>query len=332
MLRRLTLVATVLVVLAGIAAFAGWRHLVDHMHAPGPLAEETLVVLERGQGLNAIAAELERAGVIADAQRFRLGARLLRRDRRLLAGEYAFAPGESPIDIIAKLEAGRTVARRITVQEGLTVAEVLRLVRDAEHLEGEIAERPPEGSLLPETYFYNRGDTRAAVVARMREAMSRTLAELWETRAPDLPFETPDEAVVLASIVEKETGVDDERAKVAGVFVNRLRRGMPLQSDPTVIYALTDGDGPLGRTLTRNDLQTTESPYNTYKVGGLPPGPIANPGRASLEAVLDPAEVPYIYFVADGSGGHAFARTLDEHNRNVRRWRDFQRQNATSSD
>jgi peptidoglycan lytic transglycosylase G len=212
------------------------------------------------------------------------------------------------------------VARRLTVAEGLTVSEIYQLLEDAEGLEGALPPAPPEGSLLPETYFYAYGDRRADLVKRMQRSMQAVLDELWPQRAQGLPFRSRAEAVTLASIVDKETSAEDERDKVAAVFVNRLRRGMRLQADPTVIYALTDGSGRLGRELTRRDWEH-ESDYNTYLVVGLPPGPIANPGRAAIEAVLNPADVDYLYFVADGSGGHAFARTLDEHNRNVATWR-----------
>jgi UPF0755 protein len=324
-LRRLLVVALLLALAAGAAGWYGWRHLQAHMATPGPLAEERVVLLERGQGLAAIAGRLEREGVIADAFLFQLGARLFGRDRRLQAGEYGFAPGASPLEVLDLLESGRVYARRLTVQEGLTVAEVWELLRAAPFLDGELPDPPPEGSLLPETYHYVRGDGRAAVAERMRTAMARTLEELWAARDPDLPLASPEEAVILASIVEKETGVAAERGRVAGVFVNRLRRGMRLQSDPTVIYAVTEGRGPLGRALTRADLDR-DHPYNTYRSAGLPPGPIANPGRDSLAAALSPEAVEYLYFVADGTGGHAFARTLEQHNRNVRNWRRIQRE------
>lgn len=218
---------------------------------------------------------------------------------------------------------GRTVVHRVTVPEGLTSVEIVAIVAASEVLEGAVPPPPVQGALLPETYHVARGDERAAVIGRMAEAMNEALARLWPTRAPDLPLASPAEAVILASIVEKETGIAAERAKVAGVFYNRLALGMPLQSDPTVVFALTDGKMPLGRALTRDDL-AIDDPYNTYKVNGLPPGPIANPGLASLEAVLKPEATDALYFVADGTGGHAFARTLDEHNRNVAKWRKLQ--------
>jgi len=217
---------------------------------------------------------------------------------------------------------GDTVARRLTLAEGLTNHEILRVVSEAEALVGPVPKIGREGTLLPETYHYAYGDTREAVIGRMQQAMRELVDDLWPHRAPDLPFDTAEQAVVLASIVEKETAIAEERARVAGVFVNRLRRGMRLQSDPTVVFAVTNGAGPLGRRLTREDL-STDSPFNTYRIKGLPPAPIANPGRASLEAVLRPAATDDLYFVADGNGGHAFAKTLKEHQENVRRWRQI---------
>jgi UPF0755 protein len=219
------------------------------------------------------------------------------------------------------LSAGRTVVRKLTVPEGLTTAEIVGLVATADGLDGEVPEKlPSEGELLPDTYHFSFGDGRAQMLQRMANEMRRTMAELWPARAEGLPFQTPYEALVLASIVEKETAIGSERARVAAVFVNRLRRGMKLDADPTVIYAVTHGQRPLGRELTRADLQI-DDPYNTYRNVGLPPGPIANPGRAAMEAALNPANTDDIYFVADGSGGHVFARTYDEHLRNVAKWR-----------
>jgi UPF0755 protein len=222
--------------------------------------------------------------------------------------------------VIAMLAKGETVARRLTVAEGLTVSEIFQLLQSTDGLAGELPPPPAEGSLLPETYFYAFGDSRVGLVRRMEDAMRQTLDELWPQRAEDLPLRTRREALILASIVDKETGVADERDRVAAVFINRLRRGMRLQADPTVIYGLTEGNGALGRELNRQDWEH-DSAYNTYQIDGLPPGPIGNPGRASIEAVLRPAPVDYLYFVADGTGGHVFARTLAEHNRNVAQWR-----------
>ncbi len=319
-MRRALTVLLVLLVLAGGGLYAGYQWALERYREPGPLAEETNVVIRPGSGLDGIARELAAAGVIRDADHFRIAAKATDQARRLKAGEFAFPAGISLKGALDLLESGETVVRRLTVPEGLTSAEIVALVSQADGLTGELNEVPAEGSLLPETYHYSWGDGRAALVARMQAGLDKALAELWEQRAADLPVETPEEAVILASIVEKETAVAEERPLVASVFVNRLNRGMPLQSDPTVVYALTEGKGPLGRELTRADWRV-ESPYNTYRERGLPPGPIANPGRESLAAVLDPAESQFLYFVADGTGGHAFAKSLAEHNRNVAKWR-----------
>lgn len=293
--------------------------------APGPSADATTVVVERGAGVGRIAATLADAGVVDDPWLFRFYVRLAGAERALTAGEYAFPAAVSTADVVRMLRDHEVVQYRFTLVEGWTVAQTFAALAAAEHLTGELPEPPPEGRLLPDTYFFQRGETRAEVVRRMREAMEVELAAAWAERAPALPLESPDEALTLASIVEKETAVAGERDLVAGVFVNRLERGMRLQTDPTVIYALTDGEAPLDRPLLRRDLEV-DDPYNTYVYPGLPPGPIANPGRASIRAAVNPAATDYLYFVADGSGGHAFARTLAEHNANVREWRRHQRE------
>ncbi len=313
----------------GIAAVVAWQQLQTYMAMPGPLQEARNVVVPSGSGMAAITDLLESEGVIEKPLWFRIGARLNEQDRSLKAGEYALEPGMSPNAVLALLESGKVVQRKVTVVEGTTVHEILEILRATEGLSGELPDAmPDEGSLLPDTYFFQKGTTRAQMLERMQLAMIQTMDELWPTRAEDLPIATREEALILASIVEKETGVAEERPQVASVFVNRLRRGMRLQSDPTVIYGLTEGKGPLGRQLLRSDWEH-ESPYNTYVIAGLPPGPIANPGHAAIEAVLQPDETPYLYFVADGSGGHAFARTLDEHNRNVAHWRRVRDQQAS---
>lgn len=304
---------------AGLAAGGVWWGL-QKVVAPGPLVEERVVLIPSGTGLRGIAAILKDAGAIEREELFLLAARLDDRHRRLKAGEYALAPGISILGILDQLERHDVLERFLTVPEGRTSVEILAILEAAEGLEGEVGDPPPEGSLLPETYAYLYGDSRAGLLDRMRRAMKRLLAEAWEARQPGLPLNTPEEAVILASIVEKETGVAAERPMVAGVFVNRLRRGMRLQSDPTVIFALTEGKAPLGRALTRADWQV-DSPYNTYRIAALPPGPIAHPGLEAIKAVLNPAETKALYFVADGTGGHVFAETLEEHNRNVRAWR-----------
>ncbi|WP_431860001.1 endolytic transglycosylase MltG [Azospirillum sp.] len=295
--------------------------------APGPLTESTTVVIPRGSGLEAVAITLGDAGVVESPLLFVFGARLSGAGRELKAGEYAFAPGVSIDDVLEQMRRGKTVVHRLTVPEGLTSAQILGLLEKEPVLTGGVPQRPKDGSLLPETYNFSYGDSREQLVERMQRGMTQVLAEAWKGRDKDLPYKSPEEALTMASIVEKETGVAAERAKVAGVYVNRLEAGMRLQSDPTVIYALTDGAGELGRALTRNDLRI-ESPYNTYAVAGLPPGPIANPGKASILAALKPERHEYLYFVADGTGGHAFAKTLPDHNRNVARWRDVQRRQS----
>ncbi|NBB70000.1 MAG: endolytic transglycosylase MltG [Alphaproteobacteria bacterium] len=298
--------------------------VVERARAPGPAAAESSVVIARGAGVGAIATELADAGVVRDPRLFALYVRLVGAGRALTAGEYAFPAGVSAAEVVRMLREHEVVQYRFTVVEGWTVAQVFEALAASDELTGELPEPPPEGRLLPDTYFVQRGESRSEVVRRMRAAMDMELAAAWAERAPDLPLESPEQALTLASIIEKETGVAAERALVAGVFVNRLERGMRLQTDPTVIYALTDGERELGRPLYEGDLDL-DDPYNTYVHAGLPPGPIANPGRAAIRAAVNPAETDYLYFVADGSGGHAFARTLAEHNANVREWRRVQR-------
>jgi UPF0755 protein len=236
----------------------------------------------------------------------------------------SFVPGvdEAPADYASATEAP-DVRFRITLAEGVTSWQVVEELKLADFLSGEIAEVPPEGSLSPDSYEVERGADRAALIAEMRARQEAVIAELWQSRSQGLPYETAEEALIMASIVEKETGVPEERPRVASVFVNRLRQGMRLQTDPTVIYGITEGRAPLGRGLRQSELRA-ETPYNTYVIDGLPPTPIANPGRLSIEAALNPETTEYLFFVADGSGGHAFAETLDEHNENVARWREIE--------
>jgi len=292
--------------------------------APGPLEDVTTLVVPKGAGVQEIAGLLRDAGVIDNAHLFILGAQYTKIDRKMRAGEFAFASHISMRDAAAHLVSGETVKRRLTVPEGLLTEEVTALVEQADGLVGDVPYGLPDGIYLPETYFFRNGDTRSSVLARMRSNMEKTLQEVWAGRGEDIAVKTPEEALILASIIEKETGVSAERARVSGVFHNRLRRTMRLQSDPTVAYAVTGGRRRLGRQLTRADLYIL-SPYNTYANRGLPPGPIANPGRASLEAAVNPTRSKELYFVADGTGGHAFARTLQEHNLNVAKWRRQQR-------
>ncbi len=317
----LAVAAALIITGAALAAYLVWNDLAK---GPGPNAAFTPTFIEAGSSVQEIARQLEDEGLIRDARSFELVARVTGKARELKAGEFGIPARASARRIVDILASGEVLRHDLTIPEGLTSQQVVDLLKENERLTGTIETVPEEGALLPETYRYARGDTRSGMLARMRRAMDRTLAEAWEDRAADLPFETPEEALILASIIEKETHVDGERPKVAGVFINRLRIGMRLQADPTVIYGITLGEGPLGRRLLRDDLRT-ESPYNTYLNTGLPPGPIANPGAAAIRAALNPAEHEYIYFVADGSGGHAFARTLAEHNRNVAAWRRARR-------
>lgn len=312
-------------VLATLAISAGrFLYKLDRSwRAEGPLQDRRVVYIPRGTGGAKIAAILEKKGVIENALTFRLLARINRVGGTLKAGEYKFPARSSIADVIARMQAGDVVQRRVTVPEGLTSAEIAELINNTGRLEGHV-EPPEEGSLLPDTYHFVRDDSREELIARMQRAMETSLAEAWSKRDADIPLKTPEEAVVLASIVEKETSVAAERARIAGVFYNRIAKGMPLQSDPTVIYAITEGKERLGRPLLRSDL-AAESPYNTYRNTGLPPGPIANPGLDALKAVLNPEKHGFFYFVADGTGGHAFSESLKEHNKKVAEWRAFLR-------
>jgi UPF0755 protein len=320
--RLATLAATVLIfiVAAGTAYFWAQQRYLE----PGPLAEPVTLVIEKGSSVPAIAQLLADQGIIQARLDLIVAARLADRGRALKAGEYAFPAHLSLAGVFDLLESGRTVIHHLTIPEGLTSAQIVELVQAEPALGGDAGMLPAEGTLLPETYHFSLNDGRAALLARMSDAMRKQLAELWEKRSSNLPLTTPEQAVILASIVEKETGIASERPRIAGVFLNRLKIGMRLQSDPTIIYALTGGRGALDRTLSHADL-TLDSPYNTYVVAGLPPTPIANPGRAALVAVLNPEPNDFLYFVADGSGGHAFAATLEAHNRNVTRWRALQK-------
>ncbi len=292
---------------------------------PGPVArrgDSTTVVLKRGSGVYVMGAALAQAGVIRAPQLFVAAAELTGAARRLRAGEYDIPSRASLAEILRKIRSGDIVHHRITIPEGLSSKQVMAILNASDVLTGD-APTPPEGAVLPETYEVTRGETRSAVLQRMMDARDRTLAALWTHRKPGLPFTDPEQAVTLASIVEKETRLAAERPRVAAVYLNRLRIGMKLDADPTVIYGVTGGL-PLGRGLTRAELQSP-NPYNTYVQAGLPPGPIDNPGRASLAAVLDPPDTQDLYFVADGTGGHVFARTLEEQSANVARWRKIER-------
>ncbi len=329
MIARLAAAFLFLLVVIGAAAGGAYLWFAREVVAPGPLQQPTTVVIHSGSGLSAISRELEGAGVIAHARLFELEARRSGQARALKPGEYQFPAAVSIAATLDKIVRHDVVARFVTVPEGLVTANIARILLDAPGLIGDVPADIDDGDLLPETYRYEWGDTRASIVARMRAARDQALQELWEKRAPDLPVSSAQEAVILASIVEKETGVASERPRVAAVFINRLKRGMKLQSDPTVIYGIAPEAGDLNRPITRADLEAANA-FNTYIVTGLPPSPICHPGRAALAAVLNPHQSDELYFVADGTGGHAFAATLAEHNKNVARWRKLERETKTA--
>ena len=297
--------------------------------APGPLDRERSVVIPRDSGVRAIAEILRRENIIETPFVFVVGATLTRATGELKAGEYLFDARVSMRDVLETLVEGKSILHLVTIAEGLTSQQIVQRLRESEVLTGELREIPREGTLLPESYKVMRGTPRQQLLSRMSAAHTRVLQEVWERRASDLPVKTPDELITLASIVEKETGKADERSRVAAVFINRLNRKMRLQSDPTIIYGMVGGRGTLGRPLSRDDVDRA-TPYNTYVIDGLPPGPIANPGRASLEAVANPSRTRELYFVADGSGGHVFATTYDQHLKNVARWKDYMKEQATA--
>ncbi|WP_107990058.1 endolytic transglycosylase MltG [Breoghania corrubedonensis] len=293
--------------------------------AKGPLTQETTIIVAPGSGLESIAHTLDRSGVIGQAWIFMGGVQLYKNAGKLKAGEYLFPAGVSMRNVMDMLVAGKAILHSITIPEGWTSAQIVERVKDDPVLTGELSEVPEEGSLLPETYKFTRGTTRQEIIERMRRAQEKALAEIWERRSEGLPIKSPRELVILASIVEKETGRADERPRVAGVFVNRLKQGWRLDSDPTILYGLHGGEAwQRSRTILKSE-KDAPNRYNTYQIRGLPPGPIANPGRKAMEAVANPSRTKEMFFVADGTGGHLFAETLQEHQRNVRRWREAEK-------
>jgi UPF0755 protein len=303
------------VVIAVLGGGGYW--LYREAEGPGPLTEPRTLIVPPHTGISGIADLLANEGVIRHGLVFQLIAGLSARGGALKAGEYEFPAGTNVLQALEIIAGGKTVKHRLTIPEGLTSVEVMALLRDAPALDGDTGPTPSEGELLPDTYVYSYGETRKELVERMRKAMAHALAELWQKRRPDLPLASPQEAVTLASVVEKETAREEERAHVAGVFINRLHLGMKLQSDPTVLFSLGgNGAAKVERPLTHADL-AVNSPYNTYLIKGLPPGPIANPGRTALRAAVRPERTEDLFFVADGTGGHVFAKTLGDQTRNI---------------
>lgn len=318
-------IITVLVVAMLLAGGAFWygKKMIE---APGPLREDTVVNIPQGARKTDIADLLKRANVIAaDRWTFVGAVYALNANSGLKSGEYLFQKSASLRDVIGTIVEGKVVQHAFTIPEGLTSEQIVARLTESDIFIGSLKEQPREGTLLPDTYHFPRGTPREQVIQRMQQAQKRVVADVWARRNPDVPLRSPEQLVTLASIVEKETGKADERTRVAAVFANRLRQKIRLQSDPTIIYGLVGGRGTLGRPIKRSEIQQP-SPYNTYVIDGLPPGPIANPGRASLEATANPARTRDLFFVADGTGGHTFAETYDQHQKGVARLRAMERQ------
>lgn len=310
-----------MILAAGVSLYFGKQAF----NEPGPSANGDTFLVKPNTGVQDIADQLERRGLISDARIFRIGVRVYGNDSALKAGEYEVKPHASMRDIMELLKSGKSVMYSLTIPEGLTVEQALQRVAEQDALTGDMpATTPAEGSLATDTLRFTRGATRQQMIDKLLADQKKLVDEVWQRRAPDLPLANVDDFVTLASIVEKETGRGDERSRVAAVFLNRLAKGMRLQSDPTIIYGLFGGKGkPADRPIYQSDIEK-QTPYNTYLINGLPPTPIANPGRAALEAVANPSKTDDLYFVADGTGGHVFAATLEEHNANVKRWRKLE--------
>src|SRR3954451_24348458 len=318
-------IITILIVVM-IAVGGGYFYGKQKLEASGPLREDKIVNIPSRAGMGDISDILIREGVIENNRWAFIGSVLALKARSdLKPGEYAFQKSASLRDVIATIVEGKVVQHSVTIPEGLTSEQIVARLSENDIFAGSVREMPREGTLLPETYKFPRGTTREQVIQRMQQSQKRVLGEIWERRNSDIPVKTPEQLVTLASIVEKETGKADERSRVAAVFVNRLRQKMKLQSDPTIIYGLAGGKGTLGRPIKRSEIMQP-SPYTSYVVDGLPPGPIANPGRASLEAPANPARTRDLFFVADGSGGHSFTETYDQHQKNVVKLRAMERQ------
>ncbi|HEX6000206.1 MAG TPA: endolytic transglycosylase MltG [Hyphomicrobiaceae bacterium] len=318
---------------AGALALQSW------ISSPGPLTAGKVVVIPRGAGAHDIAERLEREGVVSDRRLFMLGYFMARwtawggdaRPVQLRAGDYQIPRAASVRNVIDIISQGRTIRYRVTIPEGLTSYQIVERLKADENLTGEITEVPPEGTLLPETFIIDRGEARQTILDRMRAESRKLMEKLWAQRQKGLPIKSWDEAVVLASIVEKETGRNDERERVAAVFVNRLRQNMRLQSDPTILYGISTGKTVWNRPIMKSEI-AQKTAHNTYQIDGLPPTPICNPGRAAIEAVLNPANTKDLFFVADGNGGHLFSEKLKDHNANVQKWRALERENREKDD
>lgn len=326
-----TIALAVMLVVGGVMLW-----FTHEFEKPGPLTVGRTFGVPKGEGPIEIAARLERDGIISSRWAF-VASHYVRvatnrgKPMHLKAGEYEVKKGASLAEVHAVIVGGKSVLSKITLPEGLTSAQIVERIRGDDNFVGDISEIPPEGALLPDTYRFSKGMERQELIDRMRAEQQRFLTAIWEKRQADLPIKSPEEAMILASIVEKETGKADERDRVAAVFVNRLRKGMRLQSDPTIIYGLVGGKGSLGRAITRADIDG-KTPFNTYQINGLPPTPICNPGRSAIEATLDPAKTSDLYFVADGSGGHAFSESLKAHNAAVANWRKIEKEARADED
>ena len=315
------------IVLFGIGLYLGKQSF----DAPGPLKADRTVLIAKGAGLNSIIDVLERNSVIDQPLLFKMAVRAYKAQKNLKAGEYAFSKAISMHEVMETLTSGKSILYAFTAPEGLTSVQIFARLAKNKVLTGDMPALPAEGAMLPETYSFQRGDSRTKVVKQMLSDQKKALVKIWEKRAPNLPISTPEELVTLASIVEKETGVASERALVASIFINRLNKGMKLQSDPTIIYGIFGGEGkPKGRPIYRSDIDKPTL-YNTYTIPALPPGPIASPGKAAMEAVAHPANSEFLFFVADGTGGHVFAKTLQEHEANVVKWRQIEKQRAAEA-
>ncbi|WP_343313766.1 endolytic transglycosylase MltG [Brucella sp. BE17] len=318
-----------LVVLAMVGAGALFYLGKAQFEAKGPLTADTTFVVKRGVGISEVANSLAAREIVSDGRIFRFGMRALGHEKDLKAGEYAIPTGATMRDVMNILISGKSIMYPLTIPEGLTVKQIFDRIEADPILVGDMPkDMPPEGSLFTDTLHFTRGTTREEIIKRMITSQEQLIDEAWAKRRPDLPIKDRNEFVTLASIVEKETGIAAERPHVASVFVNRLNKAMRLQSDPTIIYGLFGGAGkPSNRPIFRSDIDKP-TPYNTYTINGLPPGPIANPGKAALEAVANPLDTEDLFFVADGTGGHVFAKTLQEHNANVRKWRAIEQQKS----